>query len=653
MMARHTFRLALIKLLLVSVVFVNPTLEAQEISTAWTARLPADWTGTASWSIRPDFPNNNGSQLYSATINRGDATLNQSITIEQLVFGGAGLPTLRGVGSAAGDRLNRLSVRSNLELGQGSIRDNALLHALGAANISGNSSLFGSRLVLAGPTTWSGRLGVGNAGVIDNLPGATLDLSVGAICNYEPNNLGPNYWKRRLNNFGTINANGGVVTLDVALDSPGTINVNSGSLVLAGGGTISGPINLANGAILDFENAWIPIGTYYVLAQTSSISGIGSVIFNSWSNLLMSGGYDITGTTTVTGLVSFLSPISSLGTSLLVNAQFANCDLGSSSVTVDTFNLRRGTISGSGILTVSNPLEWNEGSMLGGGTTNAQDGVFLNGFTGLGGFNVLDRTLNCYGNSRIQPASSFANLNFGLHAALNIMPGATFNGSRLMISGSSTFGQTHGIVTNYGELVIDAPGTIGMTVLGTLFVNHGRIQITNSKLDTRSSGNQAPFVQTAGSIELSNGTLTSERIDLNGGSLSGYGFVGDIVSNGLIAPAGGSLNFFQNTLILQANSVLAYEVSGTMPGVSFGYMINVSTATLGGALQISLSDDFQSQVQPSHTFTLVSAQAITGHFTNVLSGARLTTVDGSGSFVVTYSGNSLVLSNFLPANLAR
>lgn len=653
MMTLHTFRPALIKLLFVSVVFVTPSIEAQEISATWTARLPANWDGSASWSTRPDFPDNNGSQLYSAAISRGDVTLNQSITIEELTLGGAGFPILRGVSGAV--RYNSLNVRSNFVLQQGLITGNATLNALGTANIFGNNSLFGWRLVLAGPTTWSGRLGVGNAGVIDNLPGATLDLSVGAICDYAPNNLSPNYWRRWLNNYGTINANGSA-TLDVALNSPGTINVNSGSLVLAGGGMISGPINLANGATLDFENAWIPSNTYYMLAQTSSISGIGSVIFNSWSNLLMSGGYDITGITTVTGLVSFLSPISSLGTSLVVNAQFANCNLGSSSVTVDTFNLRKGTISGSGILTVNNPLEWNEGSMLGGGITNAQAGVFFNGLTGSAAFNVLDRTLNCYGSSSVQTTNAyFGNLNFGLNAALNIMPGASFNGSRLMISGSSTSGNTNGIVTNYGTLVIDNSGlNHGMAVLGTLFVNHGRLQIANSKLDTRSSGPQTPFVQSAGSVELSNGNLASDaRIDLNGGSLSGFGAVGDIVSNGLIAPAGGSLNFFQNTLTLQANSVLAYELSGTIPGVSFGYMINVSTAALGGALQIKLSDNFQSQVEPSDTFTLVSAQAITGHFTNVLSGARLTTVDGSGSFVVTYSGNSLVLSNFLPANPAR
>jgi hypothetical protein len=44
----------------------------------------------------------------------------------------------------------------------------------------------------------------------------------------------------------------------------------------------------------------------------------------------------------------------------------------------------------------------------------------------------------------------------------------------------------------------------------------------------------------------------------------------------------------------------------------------------------------------------LAAQTIGGQFTNVASGARLPTADGTGSFVVTYSGQQIVLSNFSP-----
>ena len=48
-----------------------------------------------------------------------------------------------------------------------------------------------------------------------------------------------------------------------------------------------------------------------------------------------------------------------------------------------------------------------------------------------------------------------------------------------------------------------------------------------------------------------------------------------------------------------------------------------------------------------NTFTLMSTGGFSGAFANVISGSRLLTSDGFGSFVVTYSGNTLTLSNFI------
>ena len=499
-MTPTTFRLAVITLLFASLVSVSSTLKAQT-NAVWLGGT-GNWTEARNWSTKPKFPNNNGIQLYSAAIDSGDVTLNETITIEQFMFGAAGVPTLRGA--------KTLKLRARLDVNQGLITGQGRINALGAATISGNSNLHGWAVNLSGPTTWSGRLGVGNASVISNLPGATIDLVAGASCAFYIQDSGnPNSFKRTLDNYGTINAQGGI-PLDITLNNLGTINVNSGSLVLSGGGTHSGPIHLANGTLLDFENSNVPTGMNYVFSQTSSISGLGSVKFNVFSDVNIGGLYNITGTTTVGGgTVRFLSPITNLGSSLVINGQFTNCDLGSNAVTVSNLNLKMGTITGSGIITVNGPLEWNAGSMRGTGVTNAQNGVFFNGLTGSAGFDTLDRTLNCYGSSSVQTTNAYmGNLRFGLNGALNIMPEASFNGSRLMISGSSTSGQTNGIVTNYGTLVIDNPGlNYGMAIFGTEFVNQGDIRITNSKLDVRSSGSQPAFVQNAGSLQLTNGSL--------------------------------------------------------------------------------------------------------------------------------------------------
>jgi hypothetical protein len=652
-MSLHCFPLALTRLLFLSLLFLGSILKAQETNAVWYG-ASANWDEPLNWSTNPVFPNNNGIQIYSATIDSGSVTLNRNITIEQLMLGLAGVPTLQGNNGAKIGRATTLNVRSNLRLNQGAITGKSTLNALGRATISGNSILNGWAVILSRRTLWSGRLSVGNASVIDNLPGATLDLLNGAICTYyAPDSSNPDGPRRTLNNYGTINANGsGSVTLDIVLNSPGTINVNSGSLVLANGGEISGAINLANGATLDFENTNIASGPpNYVFTQTSSISGIGSVTFNSGRDFVIGGIYDVSGTTTVSGgTASFISPIINLGSSAVVDGQGANCDLGSNSVTVSNFNLREGTITGSGAVTVNGLLEWNEGSMRGEGTTNAQAGVFFNGITGSRGFNFLDRSLNCYGSSRVETTNAYrGDIRFGLNGRLNIMPGATFNGSRLGISGSSTSGETYGVLTNYGTLVVDNPGVNrGMAVFGTAFVNQGNIQITNSMLDLRRTDGQPPFIQNAGSVQLQNGTLACKSI-INGGSVGGHGSVGGMVSNALFAPSGGTLSFLSSSLTLQSNSVLAYELNGTQPGVSFGQIVSVSTATLGGMLQVTLSESFRSRVQSSDVFTLLAAQTIGGQFTNVASGARLPTEEGSGSFLVTYSGQQIILSKFLPA----
>jgi hypothetical protein len=644
------FRFAILKLLLAALVFVNCTLRAQDISATWSSGSNGNWNDGSNWSTSPDFPNDASAQSYSVSIDAATVFLNQDITIDELTFGGHNAIVEVPAGS------NTLNVRSKLTLNQGLLSDVALsahgaLNAQGAADISGAFYLYGWHLSLAGNTAWTGALMVGDASVIDNLAGGRISLSDGAQCDdYAPDSVNPNNGKRVLNNYGTIDANaaGRGIFLDISLNNYGALNVNSGTLTLEDGGSSNGTVTIAPGATLDFEHSNFPTVPNFVFDSTSSIAGNGSIKFNSACNFYIGGDFNIGGTTTVAAAnVIFNSPITNLGGSLVINGQFAILDLGSSSVTVHTLNLRQGTLTGTGIMEVNGSLEWNDGSMTGAGTTIARSGVFFNGLYSSSSFDTLDRTLDCFGNSWVQTPSPYqGDFRFGRNAALNIMPGAVFNGSRLGILGSTTSDQNHGTLTNYGTLVIDDAGlNRGMGVYGANLVNDGVIQITNSTLDVRSAIDAPAFIQDTGSIQLQNGNI-GESLQLNGGSLSGYGSVGNIVSNAVIAPSGGNLNSYQGTLALQSNSVLTYSLNGSQPGISYGQIVNVSTATLNGTLQISLSRGFQKKIKSSNTFTLLSAQTITGEFSNVASGGRLSTEDGRGSFLVTYDGTSVVLSKF-------
>jgi hypothetical protein len=632
-------------------------LKGQQVTSTWLGGT-GNWNDPLQWSSFPFFPNNNSNVTYSAIINSGNATLNQDITVSEFGFGQIGSPTLQGNGDFA------LNVSSNLILNQGSVSGMCTLNALGAATISGTSTLYGWYLNLSGNTAWNGQLAVGNTSVISNYSTGTIGLSDGAVCTYHYDSSNINSGVRRMDNYGIINANGGSTgaILDINLNNYGAINVNSGTLVLAGGGTITGNINVENGATVDIEPTNVPDCSpatsacgNYDFTPTSSIAGGGTVKFNSGTATIR-GAYNVTGSTIVgynSGGVAFVSPITNLGTSLTVGCfQMATVNLGANTLALPSLTLQSGALSGSGKLTVSGSLEWREGSMTGTGTTNANNGVFFNGLTDDNQFDTLDRTLSCYGTSLVQTTNAYqGNIYFGSHAVLNIMPSATFNGSRLAIQGSSSGGTTYGTLTNYGTIVIDDPGlNRGMSAFGIAFENEGTIRVTNSSLDVRTSTG-SPAINQDGcgsSIVLQNGTLR-DTLSINSGSLIGNGSVSGVVSNGRIAPSGGDLNFLQGTLTLKPDSLLSYVLDGRQPGVSYGRMTNISTATLAGILEVTITSSFRTQITSSDSFTVLSGSSISGQFSNVLSGSRLYTADGSGSFLVTYSGTTSTFSDFQPS----
>ena len=101
----------------------------------------------------------------------------------------------------------------------------------------------------------------------------------------------------------------------------------------------------------------------------------------------------------------------------------------------------------------------------------------------------------------------------------------------------------------------------------------------------------------------------------------------------------------------QAIGKLEIEIGG--PSAFDSDIVNVfGTASLGGQLQLALIDGFSPGV--GQAFSVLQAANVTGAFSNVANGQRLTTIDDLGSFQVNYGSGSVfnstevVLSNFLP-----
>lgn len=103
---------------------------------------------------------------------------------------------------------------------------------------------------------------------------------------------------------------------------------------------------------------------------------------------------------------------------------------------------------------------------------------------------------------------------------------------------------------------------------------------------------------------------------------------------------------------------LRMDINGPVAGSDFDQLSIGGSAQLDGDFLLTLGNGFTPG--PADTFTVLGATLITGSFDNAGSGARLTTLDGRGSFIVNYGlgsiygANQIVLSDFMmemPADL--
>lgn len=139
-----------------------------------------------------------------------------------------------------------------------------------------------------------------------------------------------------------------------------------------------------------------------------------------------------------------------------------------------------------------------------------------------------------------------------------------------------------------------------------------------------------------------------------GGTLGGGGNIAATVvvqSGGSISPGASAGELTIASIDLQTGSLLEIEIGGTTAGSDYD-LLSVGDISLGGQLQVSMIGSGFTP-SPSDVFTVVSATALSGAFENVASGARLSTIGGEGSFLVSYSDalDAVSLTNFLLASI--
>lgn len=98
---------------------------------------------------------------------------------------------------------------------------------------------------------------------------------------------------------------------------------------------------------------------------------------------------------------------------------------------------------------------------------------------------------------------------------------------------------------------------------------------------------------------------------------------------------------------LQAAGSLDIDiVAGASRGVTYDAVNVGGDVTLAGLLRPSLLGGFVPDAADAFTILSALSMSITGSFTNELPGNRIPTVDGLGTFLITYTAGDIMLSDF-------
>jgi len=216
------------------------------------------------------------------------------------------------------------------------------------------------------------------------------------------------------------------------------------------------------------------------------------------------------------------------------------------------------------------------------------------------------------------------------------------NSGRLHLRSSSVNVQAPGDLENRAgaQLTLEEDATLNVAGACT---NHGLFVITTGAEVTVAG----PFTQSAsGFLEVS--ALSTLRLQ-GGGALAGHVggrgvIIGDVQLPGRTSPGSspGQLAITGSAALSSASAFEA-ELSGTAAGQSD--LLSVSgAATVDGTLAVILLSGFRPAA--ADAFTVIQAGTLTGRFANAPHGQRLATVDGYGSFLVSYSGTAVTLSDF-------
>lgn len=415
---------------------------------------------------------------------------------------------------------------------------------------------------------------------------------------------------------------------------PRNVNITNGASLSLGdiSGFFSRPLHLTVGNFLSVGNGTLNVrfGSDVI---TSVLSSSGQINVTGLGSALTAGSTELSGgslNVTAGGIVQ------------TTNAEIRSVSMGTvsgaGSQWIDTGTIRVGP-STEGALNITD-----------GGKVQSVFGVVGQNSTGVGVVTVSGAdsqwnssadltvgsegsgTLNVTGGGSVSSSNGKIGRNPGSVGAATITGGAWTMTERLFVGGDLS------VPGGSGTLNIQPAGTVS-AAQGVVLFPDGHMNLQGGTLDASSisyhqgiQGDQ--FQWTSGTLHVGtfNGSLTN-----SGGALAPGHSAGSTTING---------NYTQVD-----QGVLEIEIGGPLAGSGFDFVNVAQSAQVNGELDLTLKGGFVPT--PSQTFAILISNDLSGAFDNAPSGQRVTTSDGSGSFLVNYGfgspfdDNQVVLSNFL------
>ncbi len=484
-----------------------------------------------------------------------------------------------------------------------------------------------------------------------------------------------------------------------------TVNAGTGPLTLGSGGldlstatqnlTLNAPLvlsadqtwNLASGRTLFLNGGLNQSGGPRAL----TLSGTGTVLTNQ--PFARTGSTSVSGGTLTFDVASTFTPFSG---PLLATGGTLNVTRADSIVRLDDTALPSGAsltlaaLAGvSGSTYIFNP---HPGATLttainttGLGFTQQSGTLRLTNNGGASNFRIEGGTFTALATDRFQLATANQTLTV-TGGTLDVRAAASF-GFRVGGAGSSSqTGAQNVFATQSGGTLLAAFATLGgsdttaakspaYTLSGGTFNSGGSLTLG---ADTALTGS-ATFTLTGGKLIIP-GTLSGSQAGarqifaMSGGTLAAATLnatnlrSADLAGNGTFTQAGGTLapgdlgtagrTTITGNYSLSAPATLALDLGTTTQATAFqtggyDYLTVSGTTTLAGNLSVQLIGAFATPATAplnATTFTVLnSTGTLSGAFANVAFGQRLATTGGEGSFLVSKSGNTVTLSQYLTA----